>query len=317
VVPLQNRLGLYCEIPASEVGDAMGSQLIYYGRRLASELWLLIAPRYRLRVGSRSICAPGYLREASRLVRDWQTSWKTEVLRQHINARPGVFIDVGTNIGMTLLDFIAVADDERQYIGFEPNPASARMISALIETNKLTNASLVAAGLSNRSGLFELSTRAGHPSDSAATLLEGVRPGWSYERQWVSCFRFSDIADDMKLDAISFIKIDVEGAELLVLQGMKERLMRDRPAILCEVLHRDKDADPHAYSMHLSEIEALLAEISYSIFRIDGKNNLSAISYSTCSAFPDVIYTKDSDYLCDYLLMPSERQMRMTRLRQG
>jgi FkbM family methyltransferase len=288
----------------------MGSQLIYYCRRLATEAWLFIAPRYKIRIGSRSIWAPGNLREASRLVRDWQSNWKTEVLRQHISGRPGAFIDVGTNIGTTLLDFIAVADNQRQYIGFEPNPASARMMAALIETNKLVNASLVAAGLSNRSGVFELSTRAGHPADAGATFLESVRPSRQYERQWVPCFKFSDIADDMNIEAISLIKIDVEGAELLVLQGMKERLLRDRPGILCEVLHRDKDADPRAYSMHLSEIQALLAEIRYSIFRIDRAGDGNSISYSRCSAFPDVVYTSKSDYLCDYLFTPIERQMR-------
>jgi FkbM family methyltransferase len=290
----------------------MSSRLLHYSRRLATEFGPLIAPMYKLRAGSKTIYVPGYLREAPFLVRDWKTSWKTEVLRQHISGKTGVFIDVGANIGTTLLDFVAIADDQSQYIGFEPNPASARIVTALIETNKLVNASLVPAGLSNRSGLLELSTRPGHPSDAAATLLESVRPGWLYERQWVSCFRFSDIADDLKINTISFVKIDVEGAELLVLQGMKESLLQSRPPILCEVLHRDKDADPRAYSLHLSELEGFLAEIHYSIYRVDGTKDGMSVSYSACSAFPDVVFTSESFYLCDYLLLPAEQRLGAT-----
>ena len=287
----------------------MGSQLIYYGRRLATEA--LMFPKYKMRCGSRTVSIPACLRESSRLVRDWKPGCKTKIMQQYTSIKSGTFIDVGTNIGDTLLDFISVAGPDSQYVGFEANPVSARTISSLIATNQLDNALLVPVGLSNRTGLLELLTRTGHPSDAAATLLQGVRPNLEYDRQLVPCFRFSDIADDLKINTISLIKIDVEGAELLVLQGMRETLIQDRPPVICEVLHRDKGADPKAYSAHLSGLQALLLEVRYSVFRIERMNNDidTSVSYSRCSAFPDLIYGNESANLCDYLFLPSEHQL--------
>jgi hypothetical protein len=133
----------------------------------------------------------------------------------------------------------------------------------------------------------------------------GVRPTWKYERQSVPCFKFSDIADDLKLNAISFIKIDVEGAELLVLRGMKERLNGARAPILCEVLHRDPAADAIEYSDHTSGLKAILESINYLIFRIDRRG--SNVAYVPCDEFPNVVFTAESGDLCDYIFLPSER----------
>jgi FkbM family methyltransferase len=281
----------------------MGLQFAYYGRRLTTEL--LRAPRYKIKVGSKRLSIPVHLTQASRLVRDWAPSWKTEVIRQFLNASPGTFVDVGTNIGDTFLDFLDAAGDDRQYIGFEPNPVCAQTVSAIIEANGPFNASLVPIGLSDRNGIFELLTRPGNPSDREASLLEGVRPTWEYKRQWVPCFRFSDIADDLNLDAISFIKIDVEGAELLVLKGMKQRLESTRAPILCEVLHRDPAADAAAYSDHIAGLKTVLDSIDYSIFRIDKAG--SKLAYEPCFEFPNVVFTAESAERCDYILLPSER----------
>jgi FkbM family methyltransferase len=269
------------------------------------------SPRYKIKVGSKRLSIPVHLTQASRLVRDWAPSWKTEVIRQFLTVSPGIFIDVGTNIGDTFLDFLEAAGNDRQYIGFEPNPVCALTVSAIIETNRLANASLVPVGLSDRNGIFELLTRPGNPSDREASLLVGVRPTWKYERQWVPCFKFSDIANDLKLNAISFIKIDVEGAELLVLRGMKERLMGARAPILCEVLHRDPAANAIEYSDHISGLKAILESIDYLIFRIDRRG--SNVGYVPCDEFPNVVFTAESGDLCDYIFIPSERAMILSK----
>jgi FkbM family methyltransferase len=281
----------------------MGSKLGYYARRLTTEL--LRSPKYKIKVGSKRLRIPVHLTQASRLVRDWAPSWKTKVLRRFLMASPGIFIDVGTNIGDTLLDFLEAGGSDRQYIGFEPNPLCALTLSTIIETNRLANASLVPIGLSDRNGIFELLTRSGNPSDVAASLLEGVRPTWKYDRQWVPCFKLSDIADDLKLNEISFIKIDVEGAEMLVLQGMKEKLNSARAPVLCEVLHRDPAANASEYSDHIAGLKAILESINYLIFRIDRRG--SDIVYLPYDRFPDVVFTAENWDQCDYIFLPSER----------
>ena len=54
------------------------------------------------------------------------------------------------------------------------------------------------------------------------------------------------------------VKIDVEGAEIAVLEGMRETIERHRPAIICE-LH-----DTHA------EFVALMAEHRYRLINLEG-----------------------------------------------
>jgi hypothetical protein len=61
------------------------------------------------------------------------------------------------------------------------------------------------------------------------------------------------------------VKIDVEGAEAEVLQGMREILRRDRPALIIE-LHVIKGDVEHATH---DEVAALLAEADYESQLID------------------------------------------------
>jgi hypothetical protein len=46
--------------------------------------------------------------------------------------------------------------------------------------------------------------------------------------------------DDSELDNIGFIKIDVEGHELEVLQGASETILRERPTLLVEIEERHR-----------------------------------------------------------------------------
>lgn len=71
--------------------------------------------------------------------------------------------------------------------------------------------------------------------------------------------------DSLGLDRLDFIKIDVEGAQLQVLEGAAETIARTRPVIQCE-LHPARNEYP--------ETADHMAGLGYRIEKLDRKNFL-------------------------------------------
>ncbi len=69
-------------------------------------------------------------------------------------------------------------------------------------------------------------------------------------------------------DGISTIKIDVEGAELEVLEGLRETIKKFKPTFYCEIW-TPEDGGSTAYQQRMARLEALfklLGEYGYVIF---------------------------------------------------
>jgi hypothetical protein len=98
---------------------------------------------------------------------------------------------------------------------------------------------------------------------------------------------------------VSIIKIDVEGAELEVVKGLADTLMRYRPAIVCEVLPTYSGADGRR-AFRQPRIEALLGilrSLDYDVFRLMPTGE--AIPLSTIEPHSDGTLT-------NYAFVPSE-----------
>lgn len=86
--------------------------------------------------------------------------------------------------------------------------------------------------------------------------------------------------DDLNLNQVSFIKMDVESSELLVLRGAVQTLIRNRPVIVFEILGGvDLDNCSQEQSAIYKEILHLLAKLDYRVERIFG-NDFIAIPSS-------------------------------------
>ncbi|MDH8249875.1 FkbM family methyltransferase, partial [Klebsiella pneumoniae] len=75
------------------------------------------------------------------------------------------------------------------------------------------------------------------------------------------CYRFDDIRAALQIGKIGLLKIDVEGAELPVLRGMEASIVKDRPWILCEVLHRDFRAEASDHQLRLDALMFWLSRV--------------------------------------------------------
>lgn len=236
---------------------------------------------------------------------DISEKWMLRIFERLLTQKQGLFIDIGVNTGQTLIKLKAI-DEQRKYIGFEPNPNCVYYVQELIRANKFINVTLYPVGLADKTQLVELNFFTTDATDSAASIIADFRRGSTvYRKEFVPCFKFSDINLSISED-IAFIKIDVEGAELEVLQGLSEILKKYRPFILIEILPV-YDLSNANRLVRQQEIERLLSELEYKILRIlkQGESEVKGFEMIT-----EIGVHRDLNN-CDYVLFPKEHFERL------
>lgn len=137
-----------------------------------------------------------------------------------------VFYDIGANIGFYSTIGGRLVDPDGRVYAFEPHPESAASAARNAEMNDLTNVEVVAAAVSDRDGRMALSLAGG---GSATHRLDDA-PGIE-----VDVVALDGWLERTAARPPTFVMIDVEGAEIDVLRGMRGILVKHRPRICCEV----------------------------------------------------------------------------------
>lgn len=265
----------------------------------------ILKPTLALHYGERSLLI-GCENGASERLMWWEGDWKTQVIAQF--AGTGTFFDVGVNVGQTLVDY-KLTHPAGCYIGFEPNPLCVAYVSELIRSNSLHGSRVVPVGLSDRAGVLPLYTHKGKSFDGSASTKSDVRPSDELDVQYIPCFALDDIYDSVGVPvAPTFIKIDVEGAELEALKGMVGLLGEHRPMILCEVLNVHPSADRERAHERNSEMMTLLRGADYIVRRVlKSDDDRQMIGTQEVEEFSSEYWNEESIKLCDYLFVPAER----------
>lgn len=228
--------------------------------------------------------------------------WMLTLLRRLMPLTSGTFLDVGVNIGQTLIKAKSI-DPARRYIGFEPNPVCVHYVEELVAANGWANVRLIPAGLGLKSGIVTLQLYHGRSGDSAASIVEGFRPGEAITfRKTVAILAAANLPDDLLAPPVGLIKIDVEGAEADVIDALAPVIARDRPLISMEILPC-YDASRTDRIARQARIEARLAELDYRILRVlhegrEGDYELAPI---------EAIGVHGDLALCEYVMCPAER----------
>jgi FkbM family methyltransferase len=237
----------------------------------------------------------------------WQAGWKAHLLSHLLPLGKGAFIDVGANVGQTLLDFLATSSSAPCYL-FEPNPNCVVELNSIVAINRIENCKVVPIGLSDTSGPAKLFLAPSSPLDQGASLIENLRPNRQFEEVTVPCFRFDDIYTAIGIENISLIKIDVEGAEPLTIAGMTACIEKFRPIILCEVLDADPRADLDQHDVGLKKLRYKLSSLSYSIFSVAKQTDGTAVArLDQVSEFRKRYFSKETAEECDYVFCPAEK----------
>jgi FkbM family methyltransferase len=157
----------------------------------------------------------------------------------------GTIIDAGAHIGYHSLG-LARLFPGCQVQAFEPNPANQQRIREHLQANTelATRITLHGLALADREGEEELSmnSRVDDETSSGSHLVrafqalpEQVYRKAGYATQRVQVRSLDAIADQEGWTDVRLMKIDVEGAEHLLLRGAQALMKRDKPLLLLEV----------------------------------------------------------------------------------
>ncbi|MDF1812898.1 MAG: FkbM family methyltransferase [Verrucomicrobiales bacterium] len=125
-------------------------------------------------------------------------------------------LDIGANIGIFTIGLSRLVGQEGKVYSFEPNRELVEILKETIKKNNLTNVSLQPFALGRAREDRELFVPKGNAG--AASLISPPESA-IHESMKVSVNSLSDFVADEGIRSIRFMKIDVEGFELDVLEG--------------------------------------------------------------------------------------------------
>jgi FkbM family methyltransferase len=138
--------------------------------------------------------------------------------------RPGeTCIDIGANVGYITSVLAGLVGPTGHVYAFEPAPRCVEILRFLA---KVSQVEVVPAAVTHRSGVVTF-----HETDRILSMGYGyvsdVRQASNSTAHEVDGWALDDFCVDRGIDRVRFLKIDVEGAESLVLQGA-QRLLAER-----------------------------------------------------------------------------------------
>ncbi len=146
---------------------------------------------------------------------------------------PGMtMIDGGANVGAhTLIAASAVGPNGTVHC-FEPVPRTFEKLKAHVARNALQHVRVNRAALWGKSATLSLGLT---PDNTGNVGAFGVAMRDSVATVEAPALRLDDYVDRERIERIDLIKLDLEGAELPALQGMRTVLERNHPLLLVEI----------------------------------------------------------------------------------
>jgi FkbM family methyltransferase len=174
---------------------------------------------------------------------------------------PGnVFVDAGANFGIYTLVASKLVGKTGRVVAFEPTAQSFAILRQNIALNGLTNIVTFSMALSEKAGKAWLY----HGPDPVRNSL-GKAPSWAEEAEEVAVESLDNVLGQASIERVDVIKIDVEGAEELVLRGANNTLRTMRPIVIFEINPEASAClDLHAYGA-----SKLLKSLGYEFLIID------------------------------------------------
>jgi len=143
------------------------------------------------------------------------------------------FLDVGSNHGYYALLARDLGGSTARIVAFEPNPTVMRLLRRSVDLNGFENVEAVEAACSNESGFLNLYLSSDPHNSGTSTLSRELRAKGGLVRVRVITIDEYCAGGEFTPDVV---KLDVEGHELHVLEGMR-RILQDEPprAIIAEL----------------------------------------------------------------------------------
>lgn len=184
-----------------------------------------------------------------------------------------VFVDVGANTGLFVLPIAELVGSEGRVLAFEPAPDAARLLRSAARARGVSpQIELYEMALGDEAGSLELRADPAAPEDTTkrSLFVDGPAVADVPVRALDELVRYGEVELPEGIDAV---KIDVEGAELRVLAGMRDTLDRHRPRmIVVETI----EGHLQRAGSSVSEVDAFMEGVGYGRMH-DGRLELNAV----------------------------------------
>lgn len=192
----------------------------------------------------------------------WFGEWE-EVEMAHVLPllRDGaIAVDIGANVGITSLSFARAVAPAGHVYAFEPDPNNLTRLEENLARNGMSSlVSVHAMALSSDEGeiVFNVRPDGSHSRLAAADGDSGTA---------VATTRLDSFVAGHGIVRLDLVKLDVEGAEALVLEGAREVLRTLRPAMLIEI----DDHHLSRYDTTAASLVGTLKDLGYALFELEG-----------------------------------------------
>jgi FkbM family methyltransferase len=196
--------------------------------------------------------------------------WETPVTQciARIVKEGDVCVDVGAHMGYYGILMSALAGGEGRTVAVEPNPGVARILKRTASIN-YPGFAVWEGAISNVTGEAVIHIPKNKTGDSSL-LLRRDTESEGVDNQRVKVITMDQLMSELSLHRMDVIKIDAEGAEPLIFEGM-EGALANNPEIKIVM-----EFSPHLYSEVGRFNEYLLSR--FDIYRIMGGFKLSVVS---------------------------------------
>lgn len=190
---------------------------------------------------------------------------------EHVVHPGDVAIDVGANVGFFTVLLAARVQESGHVHAFEPLPRNATLLERTILENAFTRRiTLHRAAVGAARGELELvSPRATVNWGGAYLRTSCAEVPSGHDATSVPVIALDDLPIERP---VRLIKLDAEGAELLVLSGARQLLRRDRPIVLAEINPQQLRAVSNGSS---SDLLQFMQQHGYQYRAVDASRPLS------------------------------------------
>lgn len=172
------------------------------------------------------------------------------------------FVDAGANCGVYTVQAASITGEKGLVLAFEPGHEIFSVLQRSVAINHYTHVRLFEAGLSNTSGTATLYSHPHGASSFSLGRASGNEDGNSFQ---IQVRKLDDVLEAEGVRNVDCIKMDVEGAEELILLGAVRLFERCKPRVIFEI----NTSAIAALNLKKEGAWGFLAERGYEFFTID------------------------------------------------
>ena len=189
---------------------------------------------------------------------------QTEIVKKYVH-EGDIVIDIGAHVGYYTLLMAQLVGENGKVYSFEPDPVNFQLLKKSVEINGFENVVLIQKAVSNITDKVKLFLG---DDDSAINRIYDAKLGDAKESIDVESVTIDEyFKEDDEL--VNFIKIDSEGSEVKIINGMKQFLSRNQELVMMTeffpFLIKKSGDEPNQYLKSLEEF-------GFSLYNILDKN---------------------------------------------